>query len=276
MKKENIISFLKNLRVLPTLSFLLMLFFGWYFSNSFNIIDLILGLISIFFTWQFCISVNDIFDIEIDKVTNPDRPYVKGLITRKKYIIISSIMIAISVITSYFMSIISMIFVISFIILGYIYSAPPFRLRKYIIATLFIGAGSVLSYFAGVYSGVLIINWTQFMIGILILIALSMGSVVKDYKDYKGDSKAEVKTLFTIFGLEKGVKIASILLLITFLLPFSLIYHWIDFIVILPIAIAAPILFYSKKIERKMQITMAFFFIEILYVFLRVIGIIIF
>ena len=274
MKKQNIISFLKNLRVLPTLSFLLMLFFGWYFSYSYNIIDLILGLISIFFTWQFCISVNDIFDIEIDKVTNPDRPYVKGLITRKKYIIISSIMIAISVISSYFMAIISMIFVISFIILGYIYSAPPFRLRKYIIGTIFIGAGSVLSYFAGVYSGVLIINWTQFMIGILILIALSMGSVVKDYKDYKGDSKAEVKTLFTIFGLEKGVKIASILLVITFLLPFLLIYHWIDFIVIIPIAIVAPLLFYSKKIERKMQITMLFFFIEILYVFLRVIGVI--
>ncbi|MBD3229613.1 MAG: hypothetical protein GF329_15640 [Candidatus Lokiarchaeota archaeon] len=276
MKKEEIISFLKNIRLLPSISFMLMYFFGWYFSNIFNLFDLILGLISVFFTWQFCISLNDIFDVEIDRISNPDRPYVKGLIEKKKYIIISIVICTISIITILFVDIISMVFIILFLILGYMYSAPPFRLRKYLIGTLFIGAASALSYFSGIFSGVFILNWYQLMIGILIFVALSMGTVVKDYKDYEGDKNQNIKTIFTKFGLEKGIKIATILLIITFLLPFLLINHPIDFIIIIPITIVVAVLFNYKKIKKKMQVTMVFFFIEILYVFLRITEIIIF
>lgn len=276
MKKEDIISFLKNLRLLPTSSFMLMYFFGWYFSYNFILLNLILGLVSIFFTWQFCISLNDIFDIEIDRISNPDRPYVKGLIERKKYIIISIIIAVISIILILFVDIISTIFIICFLILGYIYSAPPFRLRRYLIGTLFIGAASALSYFSGIFSGVYSLSWYQIMIGVLIFVALSMGTVVKDYKDYQGDKNQDIDTIFTKYGLNKGIKIATVLLVITFLLPFLLIYHIIDFIVILPITILVAVLFNYKKIKRKMQITMIFFFTEILYVFLRITNVIIF
>jgi len=218
--------------------------------------------------------VNDIFDVEIDKVSHPDRPMVKGFIGRKKYILIAIIIIAVGLISGFIMSLYSMIFVGLYFIMGYIYSAPPLRLRNYIFGTVFIGLGSSLAYFTGVFSGGEMLNWTQIMIGILILIALSMGTVVKDYKDYEGDKKEGVTNIFTYFGLEKGMKITTVLLIITFLLPFILIYHLIDFIVIIPIALTVVILFNLDRIKRKTQVTMIFFFIEILYVFLRVIGII--
>ena len=278
MSKEQIISFLKNLRILKAASFMMMMFFGWFFYGHFsgiwNFLDLILGLIAIFCTWQFSITVNDIFDVEIDKVSHPDRPMVKGFIGRKKYILIAIIIIAVGLISGFIMSLYSMIFVGLYFIMGYIYSAPPLRLRNYIFGTVFIGLGSSLAYFTGVFSGGEMLNWTQIMIGILILIALSMGTVVKDYKDYEGDKKEGVTNIFTYFGLEKGMKITTVLLIITFLLPFILIYHLIDFIVIIPIALTVVILFNLDRIKRKTQVTMIFFFIEILYVFLRVIGII--
>ncbi|MHA1269241.1 MAG: UbiA family prenyltransferase [Candidatus Helarchaeota archaeon] len=279
--KNSIISFIKNLRILRTLSYLLMYFFGWFFGWYFSLynidyIKLIIGLISIFFCWQFCISLNDIFDIEIDRITNPDRPYVKGYLGKKKYIIISLIYVIISIISSIFLGFVPLILISIFLFLGYIYSAPPIRMRKYIIGTLFIGGASALSYFAGLYSINNIINLNQLTIGILIFFALSMGTVVKDYKDYEGDKKAGVSTIFTKFGLEKGTRIASILLLITFLLPFILINHLYDFLILIPTAILVVVLFNLKKVEKKTQITLIIFFIEIIYIFLRVIGVIVY
>ena len=281
LDKEKIISFLKNLRLLRATSFLVMYFFGWFFGWYFSVYDLNyltlgLGLIAIFFVWQFCVSLNDIFDIEIDRISNPDRPYTKGYIDKKKYIIISIILGGVSIFIGIFISLLSMIFIILFIILGYIYSAPPTRLRKYIFGTIFIGSGSALSYFAGIFSIVPILTMQQLMIGILIFIALSMGTVVKDYKDYEGDKKAGVSTIFTKYGLEKGTKIASVLLFITFMIPLLLINHIIDIIIIVTMAILVVLLFNLKKIKRKTQITMLLFFIDILYIFLRLINVIMF
>ena len=272
MNRNDIVSFLKNLRPFRSIHFLLMIFFGVFFSYKFDVIKLILGFISIFFSWQFSISLNDIFDVEIDKISNPDRPYVKGAINKKKYILISIILAAISIITVLFMSFISLIFISFYIFLGYIYSAPPFRFRKYIFGIFIIGISSSLAYFSGLFACINIIDLTltQLLIGILILAAFSMGTVVKDYKDYEGDKNANVNTIFTKYGLEKGSKITSILLLFTFLLPFILIQHLFDFIIIIPMCIIVVILFNYKKIKRKTQITMIIYFIEIIYVFLRI------
>ncbi|MHA1693878.1 MAG: UbiA family prenyltransferase [Candidatus Helarchaeota archaeon] len=280
MKKEVIISFVKNLRLLRTASFLLIYFFGWYFGWYFSslpsdYIKLILGLISVFFSWQFCISINDIFDIEIDKISNPTRPYVKGYLNKKSSIIWSIILIAASLIFGIFLGLFSFIFVIFFIILGYIYSAPPIRFRKYLFGTIFIGLASAISYFIGIFSTVFYILPEQIMIGVLILVALSIGPIVKDYKDYEGDKKAGVSTIFTKFGLEKGTKITSVLLFLTFLLPLVLIHHLLDFIILLSMGVLVSLLFNYKKIQKKVQFTMGLFFIAIIYIFLRIIGIII-
>ncbi|MHA1252989.1 MAG: hypothetical protein ACTSRP_23585, partial [Candidatus Helarchaeota archaeon] len=71
-------------------------------------------------------------------------------------------------------------------------------------------------------------------------------------------------------------KIASVLLFITFMIPLLLINHIIDIIIIVTMAILVVLLFNLKKIKRKTQITMLLFFIDILYIFLRLINVIMF
>ncbi|NHI92290.1 MAG: hypothetical protein EAX96_07280 [Candidatus Lokiarchaeota archaeon] len=278
---ERIKTIFKTIRPLRSIHFLLMTFLGAFISYNFNLINLILAMISIFFAWQFNLIINDIFDVEIDKVANTDRIFTQRLVSRKKYLIVGISCILISVLTGLFLNFLtlnflSVIFICFFILMGYLYSGPPFRLRKYSFQTFFIGLGSFSAYMTGFFACSTYILYREFIIGILILIALSLGTVVKDYKDIEGDKKDKVATIFTKFGLETGTKICSIFLFLTFLIPLLLIYHLFDFIIIIPIAITTVVMFNWKKNKKKVEVTFIFYFFEIAYIFLRYFSILIF
>jgi len=253
-----------------------MVFFGAFFSYSLIPLNLIIGMISIFFAWQFLIIINDIYDIEIDKISNVERPLTQENISKRTYIILALIFLAISLILSLILGWLPLIFTSIFVASGYFYSAPPLRFRNYVFATVFIGIWSLMSFYVGFFASTNIIHYNQFMLSILIFLAFSMGTTVKDYKDYEGDKQNEINTIFTKYGLETGTRICSVLLLITFLMPLLLIYHLIDFLIIIPLAIANIILFNWKKNKKKVEGTFLIYFIEIAYVFLRYIAVITF
>ncbi|MHA1784900.1 MAG: UbiA family prenyltransferase, partial [Candidatus Helarchaeota archaeon] len=270
-------SVLKNLRLLRSLHFMLMIFFGNFFSYDFEIFNSIIGMIVIFLAWQFNVIINDIYDVEIDKMTNKERPLIEGVLTVKSYKIIAIVFLSISVIICCsFLGMLSLIFLILYVLSGYFYSAPPLRLRNRIFATVFIGFWSLMAFYIGFFSSSSFIQYREFVLSILILSALSLGTVVKDYKDYEGDKLNNINTIFTKYGLETGSKICSIFLLITFLIPLFLIYHFFDFLIIIPLAITTVLFFNWKKNAKKVEITFLFYFIEIAYVFLRYTSIIIY
>ncbi|MHA1893649.1 MAG: UbiA family prenyltransferase [Candidatus Helarchaeota archaeon] len=274
---EKVKSVLKNLRLLRSLHFILMIFFGNFFSYDFEIFNSIIGMIVIFLAWQFNVIINDIYDVEIDKMTNKERPLIEGVLTVKSYKIIAIVFLSISVIICCsFLGMLSLIFLILYVLSGYFYSAPPLRLRNRIFATVFIGFWSLMAFYIGFFSSSSFIQYREFVLSILILSALSLGTVVKDYKDYEGDKLNNINTIFTKYGLETGSKICSIFLLITFLIPLFLIYHFFDFLIIIPLAITTVLFFNWKKNAKKVEITFLFYFIEIAYVFLRYTSIIIY
>ena len=53
----------------------------------------------------------------------------------------------------------------------------------------------------------------------ILFVVTTIGTNVKDLKDYEGDKRAGVKTLFTVFGKENGKKISSLLLFFSLLSP---------------------------------------------------------
>ena len=276
---EKIKPILKSIRPLRSIHFLLMFFLGAFLTYNlsiFSIWTMILGFISVFCAWQFDLIVNDIFDVEIDSITNKERVFTQDMVSRRTYTILGIIYIIIAIIISLFLSILTLLFIIGFMLMGYAYSVPPLRLRRFAFQTVFIGLGSFLCFHAGFFAHSNFIHYNELIISILIFIAFSLGTTVKDYKDYEGDKKDNVATIFTKFGMEKGIKICSVFLLITFLIPLLLIYHLIDFIIIIPMAVSTIILFNWKRNLKKVEVTFIVYFIEIAYVFLRYFGILIF
>ena len=276
MAAQKIKAVIKNMRLLRSIHFVLMVFFGAFFSYNLIPLNLILGMISMFFAWQFIIIINDIFDIEIDKISNVERPLTQENISKRTYIIIGMVFLAISLIISLFLGWLPLIFSSVFIIAGYFYSAPPTRFRNFFFATVFIGIWSLMSFYVGFFACTNIITYDQFILSMLIFLAFSIGTTVKDHKDYEGDKQSGVNTIFTKYGLEKGTKIVSVLLLITFIIPLFLVYHLIDFLIIIPLAIINVAIFNWKKNKKKVEATFLIYFIEIAYVFLRYISVITF
>jgi len=100
----------------------------------------------------------------------------------------------------------------------------------------------------------------------IILIAISIGSMVKDIDDYEGDLKAGVKNIFTIYGLEKGLKITSTLLFLSFLTPLLLFNEIYDFIACIVTASLTVLLL--NKIKKYWAI-FPFYFLLLFYIVAR-------
>jgi 4-hydroxybenzoate polyprenyltransferase len=159
----------------------------------------------------------------------------------------------------------------------------PIRLRDTAFSTLIIGAGSTIAFFIGYVTpayiqemhgplaGEIMYTYPTFtmqalIIGLIIFVALSIGPLAKDYKDFEGDKKAGVKNLFTIYGLEKGIKIVSILLPLTFFILVLLFNSLVDIVIFIPLGLIAGFLFYRYK---KTEYIFAIYFPVIIYCLLR-------
>jgi 4-hydroxybenzoate polyprenyltransferase len=225
--------------------------------------SILLGIIM----WQTAVMSNDVFDIEIDRISSKDRPLVAGTIKKSTYIEVVHLL---SIFVWGVVIIIGLVpFLITFIlyILLLLYNTPPYRMRNYTSSSIFIGLTSMLIYFLGYFtsnseslqnalpgnavfmlsvSPAKAITQEAIVIGLLILCILSISPILTQLKDYEGDKKAGVKTIYTVYGLKKGKKIATMLLPILFLTPLLLFYNVMDIVILIVLTTIATIIFHKK------------------------------
>ncbi|MHB1688024.1 MAG: geranylgeranylglycerol-phosphate geranylgeranyltransferase [Ignavibacteriaceae bacterium] len=189
--------------------------------------------------------INDIFDIEIDKINMPGRPLAKGILSKKEaitfYIITNFAALTLSLLIGAY----SFIIVLSAAVILFFYS---YQLKGIILA----GNISVafLTGLAFVYGGVVVSNWKYSLIpaGFAFLMNL-IREIIKDMEDTTGDSKLGIITLPQRYGFKLTKKIVfalSILLIAaTFFLLFFRIYRVEFFIIVM--AFVNPMIVYSLK-----------------------------
>ncbi len=211
-----------------------------------DIIYIILAEISIILIWVVSVLVNDVYDLEIDKITNAskNRPLVTGYAKIPQYLQLSVLFSAIILFISYLIGRIVPIFIITILTVIIIYSKPPFRLRNNIImAPVLIGFATLMvylvGYFAGDFTKDITIKPFAFQVGSLILLYTTLIITAKDYKDYEGDCRNNVKTIFTAFGINKGKIIVSALVFLTFLTGIIVLQHPLDLLIFLIFGVTA-------------------------------------
>ena len=202
--------------------------------------------------WEFTHIINDIFDEKIDKILGKKTLITSSLISKKTYFKVAILFLTISILPSLILKrIIFPLLVIFTILLNFIYSVPPLRLKRSGLKSCFIGLGSIIVFLFGYF-------WpsTHFtlqiyppltheiiLLLILLFFSASVGTVISDLKDFKGDKKHGIKTIFTVFGLELGKKISLILLFISFLMPIILFHTVVEIIAFIFIATISTFLF---------------------------------
>jgi bacteriochlorophyll c synthase len=154
-------------------------------------------------------SVNDYFDLELDRLNEPTRPIPSGRISEKEAVwnwgIVLLIALAISIGISFHLGgqrgIVFMSSMATGLLLGFVYSAPPFKLKK----NIFLSAPAVgISYgfITYVSANVLFSEIRPEVMWLAVLnffMAMSL-IIMNDFKSQKGDAESGMKSLTVLVG----------------------------------------------------------------------------
>lgn len=165
------------------------------------ILDALLYFFCLLYAAVFAIATNNKEDLEIDQLTNTDRPLVRGTIATRPYLRIATISLLFSVLLSALIHPAFLITIVGISLIYYLYSCKPFRLKRYVfLAKLLIGFNSLLAAVCGfVLAGG---KWNEFPVFwlVFILVPVSLMANFIDLKDTQGDRAAGIKTLPVLLG----------------------------------------------------------------------------
>lgn len=261
-KPKQALALVKNTRPIRTASFLILAMAGMALSHQLSFIFpetiyLLAVVFSVFLLWQSAVIVNDVYDVETDRINRKQRPLVIGVISSTDYLQLGIFIGCLGVIVSFLLGPISFFCGLAFFLLGLSYSIPPFQFRKNLLSYPVIGLGQSLTFMMGFAAGEFslhVVDFNQgFKFALYIFGIITLGSVIKDGADYAGDSSVKIKNFFVLLGWEKGIMYASILLFIVFLSPLLFIHALLDFSFYVPMAFIAGLI-YLKKMNYQLVV----------------------
>ncbi len=255
LKKNHVLFLLKDLRYLRIGHYVLFIFLGAALRPDFpppnlnleTFINFLLAIISIVFSILFSIITNNLADLEIDKISNPNRPHITGVIDQRSYLKYAFISFFFSVSFSAMVNFEVFLLNFVFILLYFIYSIPPFRLKRIpILSKMIIGINSVILLNMG---RIILYPNKFFPILPTTLLAIGVGIISNfiDIKDYEGDLAGGIKTIPVLIGLKISKKIIGLCFI--FIYPCAIILLYPYFPLNFLINSLLPILFFIALIQ---------------------------
>ncbi len=192
---------------------------GGYISGA-NVFQTIIASISAFLITAAGNVINDVFDVEIDRINKPYKPLVKGTIRIGSAKIFSYILFSIGILLSMFLKVYNLLMAIFNSLLLVIYSYKIKRIGgiyknitiSYLVSSTFI------------YGGLLGESVERtFILALLAFLSNNSREIIKDIEDVKADISM---TLPKIYGIDMSLKISNIFLVSAILLsPLPLILN---------------------------------------------------
>ena len=193
--------------------------------SEFSFVGFLIG----FFISSYSMVINDIYDIDIDKINRPDRPLPSGRVTLNEaklfsvFLLFIGISLSIISIIRYDSSILIFFITIFFSFISWLYS---YSLKKRGLIGNFIVAISMTIPF--IFGGIIINGFTNVLLLSFSTIAFLSGlgrEIVKTIFDVKGDKSKHVNTISITLGVSNAAKLGGFLILCAVLvsiIPFVL------------------------------------------------------
>jgi geranylgeranylglycerol-phosphate geranylgeranyltransferase len=220
-KTQGFIKIIRPQNIIPTL---FLSFTGGWISNPsikslLNCPKFIVSSINAVSVMSISMIINDLFDLELDKINNPKRPLVTGEITKAEAIIYNCILIGLTELLSFkYLATKSIIFVNLALLNVIIYT--PFLKRLLFIKN--VSCASLVSFsifFSGLASislqNTFLDNKSRSLLWIAvrtIFFGSLFNELLLDMHDYEGDKKFNINTFPVVFGLEKSWVLANIIM----------------------------------------------------------------
>ncbi len=190
------------------------------------ILNIVLGIITYFFMAGSGMIINDIYDIEIDKINRPERPIPRGAISLKqaKYLFVGVLIcgVTISIIHSLIFELffLNVIIVTLFGFIGWLYAKWGKKSGFFgnILVSISFSIGLL---YGAILNGYAIPIYIYFFFLTSFFLLLSR-EIIKGCEDIEGDKVQEVKTLAIKIGIKKSTYFSmscAVLAIIFFILP---------------------------------------------------------
>lgn len=198
--------------------------YSWPALMSFLIASISVGQLEIFSLAKLILAVtlvsfgvyfyNDLMDIDDDlmnmELGNPipaGRPIGSGLVTKaqlKIFIVVSSI---VGLAFAYSINIQVLVYHVTYLGLGFLYSTNPVRLKKrFIFKQLTIALGVILADLSGAYAVGVFNSQILFMLALNTALCIGVNPVI-DIRDMPGDRLMGVKTIPVVWGPEITIRL---------------------------------------------------------------------
>ncbi|MBY9014785.1 MAG: geranylgeranylglycerol-phosphate geranylgeranyltransferase [Candidatus Lokiarchaeota archaeon] len=189
-------------------------------------INIILGVVTYIFIAASGMIINDIYDIEIDKINRPERPIPRGSISLKQAKELFFLFLGIGIILSYLNTLIFSLTLINlalasfFGFLGWIYA--KWGKKSGFFGNIIVGVSFSIGLVYGAYLNSSIIPPYIFYFFITAFSLLVAREIIKGCEDIEGDKNQGVKTLAIKVGIKASRNISvifALLAVVFFILP---------------------------------------------------------
>lgn len=192
------------------------------------VINIILGVFTYIFIAASGMVINDIYDVEIDKINRPERPIPRGSITLKQakllFIIYLSFGIILCIVNTilFNLSLLNFILASFFGFIGWVYA--KWGKKSGFFGNLVVGISFSIGLVYGALLNSILIPLYILYFFITAFSLLVSREIIKGCEDIEGDKKQGVKTLAIKYGVKNSRNIAlifAVIAIIFFILPIS-------------------------------------------------------
>ncbi|HHE32408.1 MAG TPA: bacteriochlorophyll c synthase [Chlorobaculum parvum] len=180
-------------------------------------------------------SINDLFDLDLDRINEPTRPIPSGRLTKKEAlwnsVVVCLMALAIGVFLWLYIGgirgLIILVSIASGLFVAYIYSAPPLKLKKNIITSApavgfsysFITWFSANALFSDIRPEVYWLSVLNFFMAVALII-------LNDFKSAEGDKEGGLKSLTVMIGAKNTFLVSFVIIDLVFICFATLEFIW--------------------------------------------------
>jgi geranylgeranylglycerol-phosphate geranylgeranyltransferase len=208
--------------------------------------EMILTTVSLFgFITGFAISgysmiINDIYDLEIDKINQPKRPLPQGSVSIKLAISFSLILLFLGLVSAFYISFYNLSIAALFSLLSWLYNIWG-KKNGFIGNSIVASSMAIPFIFGGIITGNLsILTWS---ISLLAFLSGMGREIIKTISDIEGDRSKDIKSISITLGPKNAARIASLFLFLAILTSIIPIYFNLINSIYLPLLFITDTLF---------------------------------
>ena len=188
-------------------------------------------------------TINDYFDLEIDRINKPKRPLVAGKLSSFQAVIIALFEFAVGSLLALFIGLLAFIIAFSISLLLFFYS---YRLKRLpLIGNLAVSFSTGMAF---IYGGIAVHRVVETLIPAIFAFFYHFGrEIIKDIQDREGDTSEKARTFPIIYGNRLSLILTTLnfaLLTVLVFLPFLFGWYGIKYILVILFGVY-PVIFFS-------------------------------